>query len=399
MPRRRRLMATLAFSRPAARLSAFYAAAFLVTGAQLPFWPVWLAARGLDAKEIGAVFAAAIWAKLVAMPAIGALADRFGRRRVMGLLAATALVAYIALWPAAGFWPLLSLNLVALTAQSALMPLGDTISMALSRNEGLDYGRVRVWGSVSFIVASLGAGFFLGHASGEPVLPLVLGASAVLLLACQALPSSDAPRRSAALLRVRGAGMRQPGMRQVIGDRRFWMFVATASALQASHQVYYGFGSLYWRSLGFSQTTIGWLWAEGVVAEILLFWQGRRLLRRLGPVGLMALGGFAGIVRWSLAGLVVSLWAVSALQTLHALTFGASYLGAMHFLSRSVPPTAAASAQTLYAAISSGAGGGLVMIAAGGLYAAFGGHAYLFMAALSAAGLLGALGMQRGLAQ
>ncbi|MGA8383545.1 MAG: MFS transporter [Stellaceae bacterium] len=398
MPHRRRLIATPAFSRPAARLSAFYAAAFLVTGAQLPFWPVWLAARGLDAKEIGAVFAAAIWAKLVAMPAIGALADRFGRRRVMSMLAAVALAAYIALWPAAGFWPLLSLNLIALTAQSALMPLGDTISLALSRSEGLDYGRVRLWGSVSFIVASLGAGLFLAHASGEPVLPLVLGASAVLMLACRALPSPDAPRRGAALFQVRGAGMRQPGMRQVIGDRRFWMFVATASALQASHQVYYGFGSLYWRSLGFSPTTIGWLWAEGVVAEILLFWQGRRLLRQFGPVGLMALGGLAGIVRWSLAGLVVSLWAVSALQLLHALTFGASYLGAMHFLSRSVPPAAAASAQTLYAAISSGAGGGLVMIAAGGLYAAFGGHAYLFMAALSAAGLLGTLRLQRGLA-
>lgn len=391
MPHRRRLIAPPESSRPAARLSAFYAAAFLVTGAQLPFWPVWLAARGLDANEIGAVFAAAIWAKLVAMPAIGALADRFGRRRVMGVLAASAFAAYIALSPAAGFWPLLSLNLVALTAQSALMPLGDTISLALSRSEGLDYGRVRVWGSVSFIFASLGAGLVLAHSSGEPVLPLVLGASALLMLACRALPSSDVPPRGAILMRVRGAGIRQ-----VVSDSRFWVFIATASALQASHQVYYGFGSLYWRSLGFSPTTIGWLWAEGVVAEILLFWQGRRLLQRLGPVGLMALGGLAGIVRWSLAGLVISLWAVSALQVLHALTFGASYFGAMHFLSRTVPPAAAASAQTLYTAISSGAGGGLVMIAAGALYSAFGGHAYLFMAALSAAGLFGALWLRRG---
>ncbi len=388
-------MAIPVFARPAARLSAFYAAAFLVTGAQLPFWPVWLAARGLDAKEIGAVFAAAIWAKLVVMPAIGALADRFGRRRVMCVLAATAFAAYIGLSPAAGFWPLLALNLVALTAQSALMPLGDTISLALSRSEGLDYGRVRVWGSVSFIVASLGAGLVLAHSSDEPVLPLVLGASALLMLACRGLPSSDAPPPGAVLFRVRGAAMRQPGMHQVIGDRRFWMFVATASALQASHQVYYGFGSLNWRSLGFSPTTIGWLWAEGVVAEILLFWQGRRLLPILGPLGLMALGGLAGIVRWSLAGLVVSLWAVSALQLLHALTFGASYLGAMHVLSRTVPPAAAASAQTLYTAVSSGAGGGLAMVAAGALFAAFAGQAYLFMAALSAAGLLGTLWLQR----
>jgi PPP family 3-phenylpropionic acid transporter len=381
-----------ALSRPAARLSAFYAAAFLVTGAQLPFWPVWLAARGLGAKEIGTLFAAAIWAKVVATPAIGALADQLGRRRVMGVLAATALAAYIALWPAAGFWPLLLLNLVALTAQSALMPLGDTITLALSRTEGLDYGHIRVWGSLSFIFASLAAGIVLARTSGERVLPLVLGASALLMLACRSLPSSDSHGGPAALRPVRGAGMRR-----VAGDPRFWIFVATASALQASHQVYYGFGSLYWRSLGFSETTIGWLWAEGVLAEILLFWQGRRLLARLGPVGLMALGGLAGIIRWSLAGLVVSLPAVAALQLLHALTFGASYLGAMHFLSRAVPPSAAASAQTIYAAVSSGIGGGLVMMAAGALYAACGGRAYLFTALLSAAGLVGTMRLRHAL--
>ena len=118
---------------------------------------------------------------------------------------------------------------------------------------------------------------------------------------------------------------------------RFWVFVATASALQASHQVYYGFGTLYWRSLGFSDATIGFLWAEGVLAEIVLFWQGRRLLARFGPVGLLMLGGAAGILRWSLAGLVSWLPAVVALQVLHAFTFGASHLGAMQFLSRTVP--------------------------------------------------------------
>jgi MFS transporter, PPP family, 3-phenylpropionic acid transporter len=379
-------------SRPAARLSGFYAAAFLVTGAQLPFWPVWLAARGLGANEIAGIFAAAIWAKVIATPAIGALADRVGHRRMMGVLAATALTAYLGMWPAFGFWPLLGLNLVALTAQSALMPLGDTIALALSRTGRLEYGRVRVWGSVSFIFASLAGGAVLARSSGERVLPLVLGASSVLMLACRGIPSADVCQRPEAIGTIGSAGLRR-----LAGNPRFWGFVAAASALQASHQLYYAFGSLYWRSLGFSDATIGWLWAEGVLAEILLFWHGRRLLRRLGPAGLMALGGFAGVIRWGLAGLVVSLPAVAALQSLHALTFGASYLGAMHFLSRTVPPSAQASAQTVFTAASSGAGGGLVMAAAGALYAGWGGHAYLFMALLSAAGLGGALRLRHAL--
>ena len=288
--------------------------------------------------------------------------------------------------PPPGFGALLALNLAALTAQSALMPLGDTVTLSVARAQGLDYGHVRVWGSVSFILASLSGGAVLAATSGERVLPLVIGASALVLLACLGMPPP---------LREPGRSHRRGGIRLFAADPRFWLFIAAASALQASHQVYYGFGTLYWRSLGFSETTIGWLWAEGVVAEILLFWQGWRLLTRLGPAGLMALGGAAGIVRWSLAGLLPWLPFVAALQLLHALTFGASHLGAMHFLSRAVPPQAAASAQTVYAAISSGLGSGLVMAAAGGLYANYGGHAYLFMAVLSAAGLAGAVGLRR----
>jgi MFS transporter, PPP family, 3-phenylpropionic acid transporter len=376
-------MSGAALLRPAGRLSAFYAATFLVAGVQLPFWPVWLAARGLSAREIGIVLAAAIWAKVLATPAIGAIADRSGARRgVMAALAAVAFVGYAGLSWVTGFWLLAALNLVALTSQSALMPLGDTVTLAVARSDGLDYGRIRVWGSVSFILASLASGAVLASSSADWVLPLVLGASGLVLLACLAVPQLRVPS---------GGANRIAGMRAVAGDGKFWIFVASASALQASHQLYYGFGTLYWRSLDFSETTIGLLWAEGVLAEILLFWQGRILLARFGPVGLMVLGGAAGVLRWSLAGVLPWLPFIGALQLLHALTFGASHLGAMHFLSRTVPLSAAASAQSLYAAVSSGFGSGLVMMGAGALYAAYGGRAYLFMAVLAAAGLFGAL--------
>ena len=110
----------------------------------------------------------------------------------------------------------------------------------------------------------------------------------------------------------------------------------------------------------------------------------------------MALGGAAGIVRWSLMGIAPGLGAAAVLQLLHALTFGASHLGAMQFMARNVPPGVAASAQSLYAALSTGLGSGLVMLVAGAIYEAFGGAAYPFMAMLSAAGLVGVWRLQRG---
>jgi PPP family 3-phenylpropionic acid transporter len=369
------------------RLAAFYAASFLVVGIQLPFWPVWLAGRGLDAREIALVFAASLWAKVAATPVIGAAADRIGRRRMMIALAAISLAAYLALASAAGFAAILTLNLIAGVAQSALMPVGDSVTLAVVRQQGIDYGRVRVWGSASFIVAAIGGGGLLAasRGSGGPgdlVIYLVTGAMAVLLLACATIPAPPS----------RGAGLsRWTLLRGFVGNRRFWLFVASASGLQASHQLYYGFGTLYWQSLGFSDPVIGCLWAEGVVAEIVLFWLGARLAARLGPLGLMTASGAAGIVRWSIAGLLPGLSVAAALQLLHAFTFGAAHLGAMYFLARTVPAAAATSAQAVYAAVSAGLGSGLVMLGAGGLYAAFGGRAYLFMAALSALGLAGAV--------
>jgi MFS transporter, PPP family, 3-phenylpropionic acid transporter len=326
-----------------------------------------------------------LWVNVVSMPAIGALADRLGRRRaVMIALAAIAVAGYAGLWSAYGFWPLLALTLVAGTAQSAIMPLGDSITLAAVRDAGIDYGRVRVWGSVSFIAAAVASGAVLARPEwanlGNAVLVLVIGASVVLFVTCLAIPRT--PQDGGGLSRWAALGA-------LARNRRFWHFVTVTAALQASHQVFYGFGTLYWRSLGFSDALIGILWAEGVVAEIVLFWQGSRLLRRVGPLGLMMAGGAAGIVRWSLMGLVPGLGAAFALQLLHALTFGATHLGAMNYLSRTVPPGAAASAQALYSGASAGIGGGLVMFAAGSLYAAYGGHAYLFMAGLSALGLAG----------
>ena len=378
------------------RLSAYYAAYFLIVGIKSPFWPVWLTGRGLAAREIALLLAAAIWISVATTPALGALADRFDRRRAMMIgLCGVAILGYGGLWSTHAFWLLLGLTLVTSAAQNALMPLGDSITLAAVRDRGIDYGRVRVWGSVSFIAAAVASGTALSHAaagdsSDNTVLVLVLAASALLLAACVAMPTTPTARSGAT---------RRGAIAALTRDRRFWALVGIAAALQASHQVYYGFGTLYWRSLGFSDTVIGLLWAEGVVAEIVLFWQGSWLLARLGPRGLMIAGGAAGIVRWGLMGIIPGLLPAFALQTLHALTFGATHLGVMNHLSRTVPPGAAASAQALYSAASSGLGSGLVMLGAGALYARFGGGAYLFMMILSALGLAGALLLARSEAQ
>jgi PPP family 3-phenylpropionic acid transporter len=164
--------------------------------------------------------------------------------------------------------------------------------------------------------------------------------------------------------------------------------VAAAGCVQASHAVYYGFSTLHWQAYGHSETVVGLLWAEGVIAEIILFGTAAPLVRRLGPERLLALAGLAGIVRWSALALTDWLPALAVFQALHAFSFGAAHLGAMHFMGRTMPPHQAATAQSLYSVAVIGIAVGLATGVSGTLYQAWGAGAYWWMAVLGGFGMV-----------
>jgi MFS transporter, PPP family, 3-phenylpropionic acid transporter len=364
----------------AARLSLFYAAFFFATGVQLPFWPVWLSGRGLGPAEIGALLALGQWVRVAANPALGMLADRArDRSRFMVLLGAAALGGYLLCLPAHGFAALVLPSLIVAAAASALLPLADATTLAAASSGALDYGRVRLWGTIAFIVATLLGGRILAGRSSEIVLYLLLGMTAITTASCAMLPRAAAARiRSRANFRVLLA-------------RRHLVFLAAATLIQSSHAVYYAFGTLYWQRLGLGDGTIALLWAEGAVAEVLLFFGGGRYVRRWGAGALLALAGGGGLVRWTMTAWVGSLPALLVIQPLHALTFAATHLGAMHYLADAVPQAQAATAQSVFSAIVGGLGLGLASLLAGALYGAWGGGAYFAMAAM--AGLGGVLAL------
>ncbi len=364
-------------SAPSIRYAAYYGAVFLSLGVYLPFWPVFLKSRGLDATEIGVLFALAAWIKVASTPAIAQIADRTGRAKAT--LAATAglsLVAFAGFLAARGFWPILLVTMFTAIWFHALIPLGESQTMAAVIERRLDYGRIRLWGSIAFIAGTVGAGALLTGRDPDLVLILILAALGATLLAALALPARRAE--------VPVAG--RNGIMVLLRQRRFVLFLGAASLLQASHAVYYGFSALHWKAVGLSEATIGWLWAEGVIAEVLLFAVSGRIVARAGPPALLVVAGLGGVVRWSVLGATTALPALVAVQVLHALTFGAAHLGAMHFIARAAPPGLSATAQSVYAAVSGGIAMGLAMLAAGALYADYAGGAFLAMAVLSAGG-------------
>jgi PPP family 3-phenylpropionic acid transporter len=132
-----------------------------------------------------------------------------------------------------------------------------------------------------------------------------------------------------------------------------------------------------------------------VIAEILLFAFGDRLVRRLDPAWLLVIGGLAGGARWAALGMTDALAPVIVVQALHAFSFGAAHLAAIHFIARTIPPDLSATAQGLYGGVVTGLGLGVLFLASGWLYEAHAGGAYYAMAACSLLGAVFALMIAR----
>ena len=360
-----------------ARLALFYAGLFVVVGIQLPFFPVWLQAKGLDAEAIGLVVATPILVRVVAVPIAARLADRRGAlRQVLVASSAGAALGYALVGWAEGLPAILASVALAAALAAPAIPLADAYALkglALRRRA---YGPVRLWGSAAFIAANFAAGFASGYIAPTGYIWLIVAASAVAAAASLALrplwpavePERGAPRRRRRLLAM-------PGVLPV---------AVGASLIQASHAVYYGFSTLDWTAKGLSGTAIGALWALGVAAEIVLFALSPRV-PALTPRTLLLVGAAGAAVRWTGMALDPPAALLVPLQCLHALSFGASFLGAVQFLSRLAPEGEAATAQGDFSTLQ-----GVVAAAATGLsgvlYGSFGTLAYGAMAACAAVG-------------
>jgi PPP family 3-phenylpropionic acid transporter len=367
----------------ASRLAVFYSALCAVLGVQMPFLPIWFAAKGLDAAAVGVVLAIPLAVRLFAIPLASHLADRFDAvRAVIVTGAAASLLGYAVL----GFMhaPAAIMTAVAFASifYTPLMSLADAYALRGLALHGRSYGPVRLWGSAAFIAGTLGGGILLDLIDPRALIWVVVGTMALnSAVACALSPlgeKSSAPRTMSA--------------RVLLQDSRFVTAAIAAGLIQASHALYYGFSALQWRAAGYDGATIGALWTAGVVAEIVLFAISARFA--LDPTLLLFAGAAGGVARWAAMAFDPPAALLLLLQWLHALSFGATHLGALAFVARRAPAGLGASAQG-YLAVALALAMAGAMGVSGELYARWQSGAYWAMAALAALGglvlLVGAL--------
>ncbi len=376
-----------------ARISFFFAAVFLAYGVIVPYFPVWLHAKGLAPIEIASITAAPLFVRVLFTPSVGLLADRLANYRLVIItLAWSAVALVLVLSGLSGYWPILGVGVAFLLATGTMLPLIETVAVGGVRSAGLDYGRMRLWGSITFIVANFAGGVLIEALGGGFGIWLIASAAVLTVGAAHMLPAPQAKTDGAHKVRTH---WRLSFPVRLLGSRPFLLFLVAIGCTHGAHATFYTFGALQWQSQGLSAAWVGTLWAIGVSAEVILFAFSAPVVRRFAAPQLIAAGAAAAVVRWTVMGLNPPLAVLIPLQTLHALTYGAAHLGAILFIARAVPPKGAGSAQAFYAVIAAGLVLGLVGLASGALYARYGGEVYFLPAAVALIGCVAAVALMR----
>ncbi len=364
------------------RLSAYYFAFFAHAGAFVAYFSLYLAGRSFGAGEIAFAIAMPQFARIVAPALWGWLADAWGvrypgARKAIVVFSGFAILAGFVALPYQEQAGTIALTLLLMSLFSAgASPLVEAITFSVLEGRTGEYGPIRLWGSVGFILAVFGTGAWLDHA-GAAGLPALLSAFAAAACAVSfALPPGpalQAPRESTRL----GAVLRRPAV---------LAFFGACFCMTAAHGTLYVFFSIYLEQAGYSKTVIGALWTVGVVAEVLLFLRLPQVLRRFSLRTLLLASFFCALLRFpAIAWGVGSLALLTLAQLLHAATFGAFHAASVAVVHRLFTGGLAARGQALYSSIAYGLGGATGSLVAGWTWVAFGSTASFMVSALFAA--------------
>ncbi|WP_262031471.1 MFS transporter [Microvirga sp. Mcv34] len=363
------------------RLGALQAASFTSHGMYLPFFPLWLQSKALSPTVIGFVVAIPIVVRILATAPLMSLADRsFGARRLLLASHFGQLIGFPLFLLVDATWAIMALVALVAVAQSCIIPGNDLVSTnAVQKHPGLNYGRIRGSGSVSFFITNIVGGYLVGAFGPDVVIVAltvipILGITATLVAVPHETPeaSNQGEAKDAAPATL---------------SRVLWLVLIAGAVTQGSHGALNAFGSIYWRSIGFSDAVIGYFWAAGVIAEILVFiYLGRHVGRKSG-IGLIMLGSAAAAIRFMIMSLQPGTEVMFVLQTMHSLSFAATHIGTMAALTALAPMKARGRAQGIYgslAALTTAAS----TVASGMIYSETGAGVFAAMAPLGAIGFV-----------
>ena len=336
----------------------YYFALFANVGIIIPYLPLYFQSLGMTPIQIGALTAIAPLGRPFLAGAWTVPAERMGRRRealvLASWLSAAACVLYLVPQTFAGF---VLLTLLVTATQAPVHAFAEAAVLESAGRGEVDYGRVRVWGSAGFVVASAATGWALGWMPVRSILYGIIACAVVIAVGCLMLPRPVA-HASPARSKLRDY-LRRPGVAS---------FYGAAILLQASHGAYYTFYSIHLAAMGHPSSVIGLLWGLGVVSEMVVMIVFTRMARAIRPSRLLQACFLLAALRWGIYALSADLWAALPAQILHAFTFGAFHMAAVTATQRIFPADLRASGQAVYSGTTFGIGSVAGAVMAGALH-------------------------------
>ena len=352
---------------PAFRLSSFYFAYYAALGAFTPYWALWLKQRGMDVAAISVLMSLWYATRVIAPSTWTTLAARSPQPiRWLRIGCALTLASFALFLLPMQFGGLFVGMALFCFFYNAVMPQFEAITLSHLTGQSERYGRIRVWGSIGFIVVVAGFGPLLDRfgIGSLPwlMLPIYIGLLATAGINDYARPVTEAKEAS-------GAFWERLRRREVIA------FFAIAFLTQISFGPYYTFFSIYMEGHGYTTSQLGAFWTIGVVAEIVVFFLAARIFARWRASTVLLIALLSAALRWWVTALFPdSVWLIGFAQLTHAINFAGFFAAAMYLLALYFPGRMNGHGQGIFYGFSSGIGGVTGALLAGKLWTIGGGR-------------------------
>ncbi|MFT5395854.1 MAG: PPP family 3-phenylpropionic acid transporter [Gammaproteobacteria bacterium] len=363
------------------RLSGFYFLFFITVGCFMPYWSLYLKSLGMNAEAIGILSAIVVVTKIFSSFIWGWVVDHTGKRmQVIRYTSLFSMLSFCLVLFYQEFWSLFIVLFVFSIFWSAALPQVEATTMSHLGEASDKYTVVRIWGSISFIIAVLALGQFFDHQPIDYLVPIVIFSMGLVWVHTLFIPEiKTAPEKS-----------NSTTFKSILIKPHVIALMSVCFLIQAGHGPYYTFFSIYLEEHGYSNSFIGTCWALGVLAEVVIYMFIHKVISRFGLKRLMILVLILATIRWMLiAYFVENVYILLFAQCLHAATFGVYHAVAIQYIHREFKGAHQGRGQALYSSVSFGAGLALGSLISGFLWDAVGStQTFIFAAILSAAGII-----------
>jgi PPP family 3-phenylpropionic acid transporter len=357
------------------RLSRFYFFYYFFVGSFVPYWGIYLQSQNFSPTSIGILLSLFQISRIVAPNFWGWLADHTGHRvKWIKLTSLLGLIGFAGVFWAKGFFWIFLIMLALSLFTSSTLPLAESLTLAhLATTDG-HYSRIRLWGSIGFITASLLLGYLIDLQGINILLWALLIAQAIIFFLSNTIPETQ-------------------DIHHEKNDLSIWKIIKTPSVVAlligctlmvSAHGVLYNFYSIYLKEHGYSGGTIGWLWAIGVICEIFIFMLMPKILHRYSLKAILLMSLFLGVIRFILIGASPDhLFLLLIAQMFHAATFGSFHAASIEVIAYYFKGRNQARGQAIYNSVAYGIGGTVGGLGGGYLIQYLGGQIGFMIAAIS----------------